>query len=128
MSAIRTIYASSMSEEALIYRAERGVLEKDEQMALLVQRVSGAQYDGLFFPQVAGVGFSYNPYVWSKDIDPNAGMVRLVFGLGTRAVDRADDDYTRIVALNAHNRRPEAGFNQVLKFFETLVFTVRNGL
>jgi hypothetical protein len=30
-----------------------------------------------------------------------------VFGLGTRAVDRADDDYTRLVALNDPLRRPE---------------------
>ena len=35
-------------------------------------------------------------------------MLRLVFGLGTRAVDRSDDDYTRLVALNAPSRRPEA--------------------
>ena len=33
-------------------------------------------------------------------------MLRLVFGLGTRAVDRSDDDYTRVVALNAPERRP----------------------
>ena len=121
MSAVRTIYASSMSPEALTYRAERGMLEKDEQMALLVQRVSGIQYGSLFFPQVAGVGFSYNPYVWSKDIDPTAGIVRLVFGLGTRAVDRADDDYTRIVALNAPGRRPEADFRQVRQFAQRKV-------
>ena len=113
MAAIRRIYASSMSEEALTYRAERGVLERDEQMALLVQRVSGIQYGNLFFPQVGGVGFSYNPYVWGKEVDPEAGMVRLVFGLNTRAVDRMDDDYTRIVALNAPDRRPEAGPSRV---------------
>ena len=35
-------------------------------------------------------------------------MLRLVFGLGTRAVDRSDDDYTRLVALNAPQRRPDA--------------------
>jgi hypothetical protein len=56
------------------------------------------------------VGLSYNPYVWHPDIDPRAGVVRLVFGLGTRAVDRCDDDYTRLVALNAPTRRPEANF------------------
>ena len=55
------------------------------------------------------MGLAYNPYVWSDQIDPEAGVVRLVFGLGTRAVDRADDDYTRMVALNAPLRRPEAG-------------------
>ena len=57
LAAIRKVYASSMSEEALTYRAERGVLGSDEQMALLVQRVSGIQHESLFFPHVAGVGF-----------------------------------------------------------------------
>ncbi|MBM4045345.1 MAG: pyruvate, phosphate dikinase, partial [Planctomycetes bacterium] len=121
LSAVRRIYASSMSEEALAYRAERGVLDKNEQMALLVQRVSGIQYGSLFFPQAAGVGLSFNPYVWSKEIDAHAGVVRLVFGLGTRAVDRTDDDYTRIVALNAPTRRPEAGFDRVRQFAQRRV-------
>jgi pyruvate,water dikinase len=96
-----------MSEDALAYRARRGMLDRDEQMGLLVQRVSGAAYGDVFHPQVAGVGLSYNPYVWSRDIDPAAGVLRLVYGLGTRAVDRHDDDYTRVVALNAPERRPE---------------------
>jgi hypothetical protein len=113
INAVRTIYASSMSEEALSYRAERGLLDQDEQMALLVQRVSGVQYGTLFLPHAAGVGLSFNPYSWHKEIDPRAGVVRLVFGLGTRAVDRTEDDYTRIVALNAPSRRPEAHWDEV---------------
>jgi hypothetical protein len=110
-----------MSEKALQYRAQRGLLEKDEQMSLLVQRVSGSLYGNLFFPEVAGVGLSYNPYVWHEDIDPKAGMLRLVFGLGTRAVDRSDDDYTRVVALNAPERRPEAGIDQVRRYTQRKV-------
>jgi hypothetical protein len=102
-----------MSEDALTYRARRGMLDRDEQMALLVQRVSGSVHGSYFYPQVAGVGFSFNPYVWSEDISPEAGMLRLVFGLGTRAVDRSDDDYTRLVALNAPDRRPESDFDTV---------------
>jgi pyruvate,water dikinase len=109
LAAVRTIYASTMSEKALVYRAQRGLLDRDEQMALLVQRVSGALHGSLFYPDIAGVGFSVNPYVWSDEIDPAAGMIRLVFGLGTRAVDRTDDDYTRVVALNAPDKRPDAG-------------------
>ncbi|MCC6145474.1 MAG: hypothetical protein IT368_16835 [Candidatus Hydrogenedentes bacterium] len=107
LNAVKTVYASSMSEAALSYRDRHGILHLDEQMALLVQRVSGANHGRYFYPHLAGVGFSYNPYAWSPDIDPNAGLVRLVFGLGTRAVDRRDDDYTRIIALNAPHRRPE---------------------
>ncbi len=120
-SAVRTIYASTMSEKALRYRAQRGLLERDEQMALLIQRVSGSMNDGLFYPQAAGVGFSFNPYRWSDDIDPEAGMLRLVFGLGTRAVDRSDDDYTRVVALNAPDRRPSAGAEEARQFTQRRV-------
>jgi pyruvate,water dikinase len=107
LHAVRRVYTSTMNQEALAYRAHWGLLDRDEQMAVLVQRVSGSVYGEMFFPQVAGVGISFNPYVWSKEIDPRAGMMRLVFGLGTRAVDRVDDDYTRIVAMNAPLRRPE---------------------
>jgi len=121
LSAVRAIYASTMSEKALSYRAQRGMLDRDEQMALLVQRVSGSVYGSLFYPQIAGVALSVNPYVWSEYIDPAAGMLRLVFGLGTRAVDRADDDYTRVVALNAPDRRPETNFDQVRRYSQRRV-------
>ena len=121
LAAIRTIYASSMSEEALEYRAKRGMLDRDEQMALLVMRVSGSKYEKCFYPQMAGVGFSFNPYVWDREIDPKAGVLRLVFGLGTRAVDRSDDDYTRVVALNAPDKRPETNFDQVARYAQRRV-------
>ncbi len=115
LAAVKSVYASTMSEEALRYRERRGLLERDEQMAIVVQRVSGAVYGDLFYPQVAGVALSHNPYVWCDAISADAGVVRLVFGLGTRAVDHADDDYTRIVALNAPLRRPEASEREVLE-------------
>ncbi len=107
MDAVREVYASAMSEDALNYRKLRGLLDRDEQMALLVQRVSGDVYGNHFFPQGAGVGYSFNPFSWSEDIDPDMGMLRLVAGLGTRAVDRVGGDYTRLVALSAPDRRPE---------------------
>ncbi len=121
LSAVRTIYASTMSEKALRYREQRGLLTHDEQMALLVMRVSGAMYGRYYYPQAAGVGFSFNPYVWHESIDPRAGVLRLVFGLGTRAVDRSDDDYTRLVALNAPNRRPESNFEEVRQYAQRRV-------
>jgi pyruvate,water dikinase len=121
MSAVRIVYASTMKKEALAYRTHWGLMEQDEQMALLVQRVSGAKYDNYYLPHIAGVGFSYNPYVWDKDIDPEAGVIRLVFGLGTRAVNRYDDDYIRIVALNAPLKRPEGNFDEVKKYTQKRV-------
>ncbi len=116
LDAIRRVYTSTMNREALTYRAHWGLLERDEQMAVLVQRVSGSVNGERFFPHVAGVGVSFNPYVWCDEIEPEAGMMRLVFGLGTRAVDRVDDDYTRIVAMNAPLRRPEGGAGDVGRY------------
>jgi hypothetical protein len=121
MDAVRRVYASAMSEEGLRYRLHHGLLDRDEQMALLVQRVSGQLRGNLFLPDVAGVGFSFNPFVWGEDIDPNAGVLRLVLGLGTRAVDRTDDDYTRLVALNAPLRRPQAGAEEERQFAQRRV-------
>ncbi|MBM3854861.1 MAG: pyruvate, phosphate dikinase, partial [Verrucomicrobia bacterium] len=113
LDAVRRVYASVLDEEALRYRQRRGLLDSEERMALLIMRVSGAPHGRYYYPQAAGVGLSYNPFVWHPDIDPRAGVLRLVFGLGTRAVDRCDDDYTRLVALNAPARRPEANFEDV---------------
>ncbi len=100
IQAIRQVYASTMNEDALAYRLHRGLAQKDEQMALLVQRVSGGYHNSYFFPDLAGVGLSRNLYVWKPNIDPSAGMLRLVLGLGTRAVNRTGDDYARFVALD----------------------------
>ncbi len=111
LKAVRSVYASVLDEEALRYRKRRGLLHSEERMALLIMRVSGSPQGRFYYPQAAGVGLSYNPFAWHPDIDPQAGVVRLVFGLGTRAVDRSDDDYTRLVALNAPGRRPEASFD-----------------
>jgi hypothetical protein len=114
--AVRVVYASAMSDDALAYRQTRGLAGKDEQMAILVQRVSGDHYGDLFFPHIAGVGKSSNLYVWNKDIDPDAGMLRLVFGLGTRAVDRVSGDYARIVSLDHPEKGPPVNHGDEKKF------------
>lgn len=103
-NAIRTVYASTMSLSALDYRKRRGLEGRDEQMALLVQRVSGSHYDQYYMPCAAGVGYSYSPYRFLPTLDPTAGMLRLVMGLGTSAVDRTEGSYPRLVSLD----RPEA--------------------
>ena len=98
--AIRTVYASTVSLSALDYRKRRGLEQMDEQMGLLVQRVSGARYKGFYMPSAAGVGYSMSPYRMGVD-HPEAGMLRLVAGLGTAAVDRRTGSYPRIVALDS---------------------------
>lgn len=119
--AIRTVYASTMNEDALNYRKNRGLDKRDEQMAILVQRVSGDYYGEYYFPHVAGVANSSNLYVWNKKIDMDAGMLRLVFGLGTRAVDRVNNDYVRIVALDDPTRLPAMTKKDPQKFCQHYV-------
>ena len=98
--AIKVVYASSMSLSALDYRKRRGLDKRDEQMALLIQRVSGSYYGTNYMPCAAGVGYSYSPYRIMTESDPTAGMLRLVMGLGTSAVDRTEGSYPRIVNLD----------------------------
>ncbi|WP_026527295.1 PEP/pyruvate-binding domain-containing protein [Butyrivibrio sp. VCD2006] len=99
-NAIREVYASTMSRSALDYRSRRGLQERDEQMALLVQRVSGSYYGEYYMPCAAGVGYSYSPYKFMESFDQAAGMLRLVMGLGTSAVDRTEGSYPRLVSLD----------------------------
>lgn len=119
--AVRIVYASTMNEDALSYRMNRGLAQKDEQMAILVQRVSGDYYGDNFFPHIAGVGNSENLYVWDKRMDMDAGMLRLVFGLGTRAVDRTDGDYVKIISLDDPMRIPMVNYEDMKKFSQHYV-------
>jgi hypothetical protein len=119
--AVKQIFAGTMSEDALAYRRQRGLDRMDEQMAIMVQRVSGSDHQGYFFPELAGVGLSHNPYVWKKNMDPGAGMLRLVMGLGTRAVNRVENDYPRIVAMDDPRVKPLAGMRDIRKYSQHYV-------
>lgn len=110
LNAIKLVYASALNPNVLSYRRKRGLGESDEQMAVLVQRVAGMPQGQFFFPILAGVAFSRNLYAWSDRIDPNRGVIRLVYGLGTRAVDRVDVDYPRMIAVSNPGLRPEIGY------------------
>lgn len=98
--AVRQVYASTMDYSALEYRRRRGLDKLDEQMAILVQRVSGTYYGNRFMPGAAGVGYSHSAYKWYPDMNPDAGMLRIVMGLGTKAVDRTKEDYPRLANLD----------------------------
>lgn len=120
-NSVRRIFASVLSEDALAYRIQRNLDKKEEQMALLIQRVSGSYHDHYYFPELAGVGLSFNAYMWSAILNPKAGMLRLVLGLGTRAVERIEDDYARIIALDAPLSGPQAGKENSINFSQKKV-------
>ena len=114
--AVRLVYASTVSPEAIRYRAERKLLDRDEQMALLVMRVSGDVHGDYYYPHIAGVGHSKNLYANETLGKENKGMLRLVFGMGTRAVDREADDYARFIRLDKPLAPPMVEAKDAYKF------------
>ncbi len=84
---ILRVYASALRPEALIYRRERGLLDVDERMCVLIQTVEGARYGKYYFPSLAGVGLSYNHRTNTEKIKWNDPVLRIGFGLGTGIVD-----------------------------------------
>ena len=99
-AAVFRVYKSVWNESAVEYRRTRGLTHTDERMALLVQRVEGMRMGSYYLPLAAGMGCSYNPYKWMEQMNPEAGMLRIVLGLGTRAVERTPGDYPRLIDLD----------------------------
>jgi hypothetical protein len=97
--AIAEVYASIFHPDPIEYRRERGLIDFQEQMGVLIQEVVGREAGGMLFPAFAGVAFSRCEMRWSPRIRHTDGMARLVLGLGTRAVDRTVADYPVLVAL-----------------------------
>ena len=122
-NAVRIVYASTMSLSALDYRKRRGLDKRDEQMAILVQRVSGSRYEGFFMPCAAGVGYSASPYRMDA-VRPEAGMLRLVMGLGTAAVDRRTGSYPRIVSLDDPKRMIHTSISDRQQYSQRIVDAV----
>jgi hypothetical protein len=106
--AIALVYASTLNPDALLYRRSKGLQDYDERMGILIQQVQGEQFGQYFFPQASGVAFSRNLYRWAPQIRREDGFVRLVWGLGTRAVERVGNDYPRLIALSHPLLRPSS--------------------
>jgi hypothetical protein len=120
-NAIIRVYASVIRPEALIYREQMGLTDYDERMAVLIQKVEGQRYGRYFFPALSGVGFSHNPHRWNRRIRREDGLLRMVTGLGTRAVDRVASDYPRMVALSHPTLRPERKASLVRRYSQRLM-------
>lgn len=106
---VKSVYASMFNREVDSYRKVSKLRARADIMSVIIQRVSGVYQGDFFFPHIAGVGHSYNSYIWDRKIDPDSGLLRLVAGLGTRAVSRGNSDYARMVAINRPNDYPMPG-------------------
>ena len=118
---IQRVYASTVNPDAMLYRRQNDLIDYDERMAILIQGVRGQQNGRYYYPALAGVAFSENSYRWNSKIEREAGFLRLVWGMGTRAVDRIDKDYPRLVALSHPQLRPEADVKSIRQYAQRYV-------
>ncbi|MBN2184725.1 MAG: PEP/pyruvate-binding domain-containing protein [Candidatus Krumholzibacteriota bacterium] len=98
IDAIAEVYSSIFGPDPIEYRAERNLLDFAEEMGIIIQEVVGKKIGDYFLPAFAGVAFSRNDFRWSPRIKREDGLMRLVPGLGTRAVDRISEDYPVLIA------------------------------
>ncbi len=119
--AIARVYGSTLNPNALLYRRAKGLQDYDERMAILIQTVVGESLGNYYLPHGAGVAFSRNLYRWSQQIKADDGFLRLVWGLGTRAVDRVGNDYPRLVALSHPLLRPSTSAKNIRRYSQQFV-------
>lgn len=118
---LKRVHMSTFGPAPILYRLDHNLLDFDEKMSVLVQKVVGRRMGEYFFPFVAGVAFSRNVYAWNPQIKKEEGLVRLVFGLGTRAVDRVGQDYPRMIPLSHPLLRPEIGADRITKYSQKMM-------
>ncbi len=119
--AVGHVYASGLNPNALLYRRQKGLQDYDERMAILIQVVEGEPLGHYYLPHAAGVAFSRNTYRWLPEIRSEDGFVRLVWGLGTRAVDRVGNDFPRLIALSHPLLRPSSEPNAIRRYSQHFV-------
>jgi len=119
--AIAEVYASMFSPDPIEYRAERGLLDVHEEMGIMIQEVVGRRIGDYFLPAFAGVAFSNNEFRWSSRIKREDGLIRLVPGLGTRAVDRMSDDYPVLLAPGQPGLRVNVTPDEVLRYSPKMI-------
>jgi hypothetical protein len=114
--AIAEVYASTFSPDPIEYRAERGLLDVHEEMGIMIQEVVGRRMGNYFLPAFSGVALSHNEFRWSARIRRHDGLLRLVPGLGTRAVDRVGDDYPILLAPGQPGLRVNVTPDEVVRY------------
>ncbi|MFH2035417.1 MAG: PEP/pyruvate-binding domain-containing protein [Candidatus Zixiibacteriota bacterium] len=116
MDAIAEVYASTFAPDPIEYRIERSLVDFGEEMGIIIQEVVGKKMGHYYLPAFAGVAFSRNEFRWSPRIKREDGLVRLVPGLGTRAVDRLSDDYPTLIAPGQPGLRVNLQPDEIFKY------------
>jgi len=116
IDAITEVFASMFGPDPIEYRADHGLKDQHEEMGILIQEVVGTKIGHYYLPAFAGVAFSQNEFRWSSRIKRSDGLIRLVMGLGTRAVDRLTDDYPVLFSPGQPNLRVNVSPDEILRY------------
>jgi len=119
LDAVAEVWASVLGPDPIEYRRERGLQEFVEEMGILIQEVIGTRVGKYWFPAFAGVAFSRNEFRWSPRIRKEDGLIRLVPGLGTRAVDRVGDDFPVLAVPGQPGLRSSVSVEETLRYSPT---------
>ncbi len=119
--AIAEVYASMFGPDPIEYRAERNLLDVHEEMGIMIQEVVGKRVGRYYLPAFSGVAFSNNEFRWSPRIKREDGLMRLVLGLGTRAVDRLSDDYPILLAPGQPGLRVNRSLDEIIRYSPKMV-------
>lgn len=121
---IKFVYASTFFKAAKDYMRATPHTTEDEKMAIIIQEVVGKRQEDLFYPDVSGVGRSYNYYAFGN-ADPKDGIVNLAVGLGKTIVD-GGLSWSYSPALPKLDP-PFGSINEMMKNTQTLFWSVNMG-
>lgn len=82
----------------------------------MIQEVVGTEVGPYYLPAFSGVAFTNNELRWSPRIRREDGLVRMVPGLGTRAVDRLVDDYPVLFSPGQPGLRVNGTAEEILRY------------
>lgn len=116
MDAVAEVYSSTFGYDPIEYRTERGLIDFKEEMGIIIQEVVGSKIGKYYLPAFAGVAFSKNEFRWSPRIKREDGLIRLVPGLGTRAVDRLSEDFPILVSPGQPELRVNVTPDEIIKY------------
>ncbi len=121
MDAIAEVYASTIGPDPIGYRYERGLIDFNEEMGIILQEVVGKKIGNYFFPAIAGVAFSNNEFRWSPRIKREDGLIRIVAGLGTRAVDRVGNDYPTLIPAGQPDLKVNQTYEDIITYSQKYI-------
>ncbi|MFC1859274.1 PEP/pyruvate-binding domain-containing protein, partial [Thermodesulfobacteriota bacterium] len=86
IKAIKLVYASTYLTASRSYAKSTSYRTEEEKMAVVLQRLTGSEHNGYFYPALSGVAQSYNFYPISY-MKSEEGIAHIALGLGKTVVE-----------------------------------------